>query len=166
MQCKSLWIKASAKCINVNAITSALKRTQLWTAKTHLGRYWTKDLRRAPPRLDSHGRWTSERDIGPSCSIIYGELWMRSTSPVNLTRVWWSAGYDYIWHAYHQQQLFVFTTWNRIFVTLDHKTSHKGQFFKIEIYTSSESWINKLSIDVLNNIWLRCNNLKIWILRV
>ncbi len=34
------------------------------------------------------------------------------------------------------------------FVTLDHKTSHKGQFFKIEMYTSSESWINKLSINV------------------
>ncbi len=33
-------------------------------------------------------------------------------------------------------------------VTPDHKTSHKGQFFEIEIYTSSESWINKLSIDV------------------
>ncbi len=33
-------------------------------------------------------------------------------------------------------------------MTLDHKTSHKGQFFEIEIYTSSESWINKLSIDV------------------
>ncbi len=31
---------------------------------------------------------------------------------------------------------------------MDHKTSHKGQFFEIEIYTSSESWINKLSIDV------------------
>ncbi len=25
------------------------------------------------------------------------------------------------------------------YVTLDHKTSHKGQFFQIEIYTSSES---------------------------
>ncbi len=34
------------------------------------------------------------------------------------------------------------------YVTLDHKTSHEGQFFKIEIYTSSESWINKLSIGV------------------
>ncbi len=33
-------------------------------------------------------------------------------------------------------------------MTLDQKTSHKGQFFEIEIYTSSESWINKLSIDV------------------
>ncbi len=30
-------------------------------------------------------------------------------------------------------------------VTLDHKTSHKGKFL---IYTSYESWINKLSIDV------------------
>ncbi len=34
------------------------------------------------------------------------------------------------------------------YVTLDHKTSHKGQFSEIEIYTSPESWINKLSIDV------------------
>ncbi len=33
-------------------------------------------------------------------------------------------------------------------MTLDHKTSHKCQFFEIEIYTSSESWLNKLSIDV------------------
>ncbi len=31
-------------------------------------------------------------------------------------------------------------------VNLDHKISNKGQFFEIEIYTSSESWINKLSI--------------------
>ncbi len=31
---------------------------------------------------------------------------------------------------------------------MDHKTSHKGPFIKIEIYTSSESWINNLSIDV------------------
>ncbi len=35
-----------------------------------------------------------------------------------------------------------------IIVTLEHKTSHKGHFFKIVIYASSESWINKLSIDV------------------
>ncbi len=35
-----------------------------------------------------------------------------------------------------------------IYVTLDHKTNHKGQVFEIEIYTSSESWLNKRSIDV------------------
>ncbi len=35
-----------------------------------------------------------------------------------------------------------------LYVTLDHKTSHRGQFSEIEIYTSYESWINKLSIDV------------------
>ncbi len=29
-----------------------------------------------------------------------------------------------------------------------HKTSHKGKSFEIEIYTSSESWINKISIEV------------------
>ncbi len=32
-----------------------------------------------------------------------------------------------------------------LYVILDHKTS---KLFEIEIYTSSESWINKLSIDV------------------
>ncbi len=49
-------------------------------------------------------------------------------------------------------------------VTLEHKTSLKCQFFKIEIYTSSESWINKLSIDV----WFVMigQYLKIWNLRV
>ncbi len=31
---------------------------------------------------------------------------------------------------------------------MDHKTSHKGKFFETEIYTSPESWINKLSIFV------------------
>ncbi len=31
-------------------------------------------------------------------------------------------------------------------MNLDYKTSHKGQFFEIEIYTSSESWINNLSL--------------------
>ncbi len=33
-------------------------------------------------------------------------------------------------------------------VTLEHKTSHKGQFLEIEIYASPESWINMFSIDV------------------
>ncbi len=35
-----------------------------------------------------------------------------------------------------------------LYVILDHKTSHKGKFYEMEIYTSSESWINQLSIDV------------------
>ncbi len=35
-----------------------------------------------------------------------------------------------------------------LYVTLKHKTSHKGTFFEIEIYTAYESWINKRSIDV------------------
>ncbi len=37
---------------------------------------------------------------------------------------------------------------NTVYVTLDHKTSHMGQFFEIEMYTSPESWMNNLSIDV------------------
>ncbi len=32
------------------------------------------------------------------------------------------------------------------YVTLEHKTSHKGQFFKIEMYASSESWINSFAL--------------------
>ncbi len=41
-------------------------------------------------------------------------------------------------------------------VTQDHKTSHKSHFSEIEIYTSSESWIHKLPIDVFGRdttIW-------------
>ncbi len=34
------------------------------------------------------------------------------------------------------------------YVTLDHKSSLKRQFFEIKIDVSSESWINKLSIGV------------------
>ncbi len=51
-------------------------------------------------------------------------------------------------------------------MTLEHKTSHKGNFFEIEIYTSSESWINIYGLLELDNIWLRYNYLKIWNLRV
>ncbi len=48
------------------------------------------------------------------------------------------------------------------FVTLDHKTSHKGPFNFFE-----KSWIKKLSIDVwFGNIWLRYNYFKICNLRV
>ncbi len=54
------------------------------------------------------------------------------------------------------------------YVTLDHKTSHKSQYFEIEIYTSSESWISFALMYGLwyDNIWLRYNYLKIWNLRV
>ncbi len=49
-------------------------------------------------------------------------------------------------------------------VIMDHKTSYKGQFVEDEIYTTSESWINKFSIDVwFVRIW---QYLKIWNLRV
>ncbi len=50
------------------------------------------------------------------------------------------------------------------YLTLDHKTSLKGQFFEIEIYTSSESGINNISIDV----WFVVigQYLNIWNLRV
>ncbi len=47
---------------------------------------------------------------------------------------------------------------------MDHKSSYKRQFVETEIYTTSESWINKLSIDVwFVRIW---QYLKIWNLRV
>ncbi len=47
-----------------------------------------------------------------------------------------------------QNSPFAWTSILKAYVTLDHKTSHKGKFFEIEIYTSSESWINKLFIGV------------------
>ncbi len=34
------------------------------------------------------------------------------------------------------------------YVTLEHKTSHNDTFYEIEMYASSESWINHISIDV------------------
>ncbi len=42
----------------------------------------------------------------------------------------------------------VFNIYNKKFMFLEHQISNTGQFFETEIYTSSESWINKLSIDV------------------
>ncbi len=47
------------------------------------------------------------------------------------------------------------------YVSLEHKTSHKWTFLEIEIYASSESWINHISIDV----WFG-QYLKIWNLRM
>ncbi len=47
---------------------------------------------------------------------------------------------------------------------MDNKTSHKGTFFEIEMYASSESWMNNISID----LWFVMigQYLKIWNLRV
>ncbi len=42
---------------------------------------------------------------------------------------------------------FFFFFLNTVYVTLDHKTSLKCQFFEFEIYTLFESWINIISID-------------------
>ncbi len=49
-------------------------------------------------------------------------------------------------------------------VTLEHKTSHKGQFLEIEIYASFGSGINNISVDVWF-VMIR-QYLKIWNLRV
>jgi len=49
---------------------------------------------------------------------------------------------------YSYANLFYYSTEAIKYVTLDHKTSLKCQFFEIKIYNSSESWINKLPIDV------------------
>ncbi len=62
------------------------------------------------------------------------------------------------------KNIMLYKTWWMIYVTLDHKTSLNCQFFEIEIYASSESWINNISIDV----WFVMigKYLKIWNLRV
>ncbi len=46
-----------------------------------------------------------------------------------------------LWKYEYLQMTVLYTK----YVTLEHKTS---QFFEIEIYASSESWINNISIDV------------------
>ncbi len=43
--------------------------------------------------------------------------------------------------------LSVFGNYITSYVTLDHKTRHKGLFFYIENYTSSESWITFILIN-------------------
>ncbi len=48
----------------------------------------------------------------------------------------------------HQIKIPVSLYFYSLYMTQDHKTSHKGQFLEIDIYSSSESWINKLPIDV------------------
>ncbi len=57
------------------------------------------------------------------------------------------------------------TGWeSTLYVTLEHKTSHKGPFYESAIYTSSEIWIDNIYIDV----WFVMigKYLKIWNLRV
>ncbi len=46
-----------------------------------------------------------------------------------------------------------------LFVTLEHKTSHTGQFCDIEMYASYESWINNIYID-LWFVWTIFENLE------
>ncbi len=50
-------------------------------------------------------------------------------------------------------------------MTPEHKTSHKCQFVEIEIYASSESWIDNISIDIwfvmICDIWKGAKNLNI-----
>jgi len=46
-----------------------------------------------------------------------------------------------------------------IHVTLDHKTSHNGQFLETEIYTSSEIFPLIHGLLGSDNIWPRCNYL-------
>ncbi len=70
---------------------------------------------------------------------------------------------------------YVIILYTIIYVTLDHKTSHKGKFFylssiSIEISTSSESGINAISIDVwfvrIGQYLAEIQLFEIWNLRV
>ncbi len=61
--------------------------------------------------------------------------------------IWWNISY---YHCWKPLCCFLVLCANNLieFAHMDHKTSHKGPFFETDIYTSSESWINKFSIDV------------------
>ncbi len=52
--------------------------------------------------------------------------------------------WENLWKYEYLQMTVLYTK----YVTLEHKTSHKCQFGEIEMYASSESWINNISIDV------------------
>ncbi len=47
------------------------------------------------------------------------------------------------------------------YVTLEHKTSHKGPFLEVEIYASSKRWINNISIDVWFGQYFNISNLRV-----
>ncbi len=54
-----------------------------------------------------------------------------------------------IWDMLHTEFILkIFALHAFTFVTLDHKTSHKCQFYEIEIYTSMERLFIQLSDDV------------------
>ncbi len=54
----------------------------------------------------------------------------------------------------------------RSYMTLEHKTSHKGQFSEIEIFIISKWAPLMYGLLGYDNIWMRYNYLKIWNLRV
>ncbi len=47
-------------------------------------------------------------------------------------------------------------------MTLDHKTSHKGQFFEIYISSIDVSFLLMYSLLGSDNIWLQYNYMNIW----
>ncbi len=87
---------------------------------------------------------------------------IRTIVPVTLDQqqTLWDTHRQNQWETQHRSNSAGFSSIN---VTIDHKNSLKGLFLFIEIYASSESWINNLSIDV----WFVMIGqfLKIWNLR-
>ncbi len=75
------------------------------------------------------------------CVCVCVCVWERDPGPQNQSYICKINSYYY---------LFIFSVLKgqpAAYVTLGHKTSHKGPF-EIEMYASSESWINNLYIDV------------------
>lgn len=64
-----------------------------WKTKVLLEACWTRGQRRAPLKPGNPARWTCVPATGLSSLTTCGELWMRFTSPVNLTKVLWNAGW-------------------------------------------------------------------------
>ncbi len=118
---------------------------------------------------NQHVFGTKCQTIEPLFKNWIAECWVASQ---HICHVWWEMHFKataalfgiYLIKSYGQQ-CFI---WNCTYVTLDNETSHKGQFFEIEIFTSSEQISFPLMYGLLwyDHIWLRYNYLKIWNLRV
>ncbi len=108
-----------------------------YTERERLG--WTaeeQNLKNSGERGNSIPR--EERETWETWVLLY-QLYSSVSNDSLLTRLRYTCVVDYCGIECYT------LIWAILYVTLDHKTSHKGHFFNFEIWIS---WINKLSIDV------------------
>ncbi len=132
--------------------------TRIWTRMTRAWRRWRRRRTRTLTRAVRPTRSSTTRSDPASAptrdalrSVPPAAPWARweSTSPRLTAQVTHTHTHTHTQHANHTHldQKMAHRSL-KLFIYVEHKTSHKGPFLEIEIYASSESWINNLSIDV------------------